>query len=288
VVGHELGQIGIGFVDRRYPPQPQLRNEPRLKGPPKPFYPALRLGDRGGYQLDPELLAHAFEVDVHVAVYRLVLLGKPPELEYRPVVPVEGLRDPVFVQDLPHHLVVTLKGFLLLEAEAHHGSGGVVYGPVEGGFGKRIAEPVMDGGVDLEQLPEALPPGPRRMLGLLLPRLMAFGRSEPGGGQDPVDIPVRGPYSFVFVQLLKKMLEVEAGVLAAIKLDYPPFRLGVRLPFRRLPAVAVPEGGGPLFGIGLLEPVHVLLADPEFGRGLARLQLPRNRLSDDRFDVGIV
>jgi hypothetical protein len=114
----------------------------------------------GGDELDPELHAHAFEVDVHVAVDRLVLLRQPPELEYRPVVPVEGLRDPVFIEDLPHHLVVAFKGFLSVEEKAHHGSGGVVYGPVEGGLRQRVAEPVMDGGIDLEQLPEALPPWP--------------------------------------------------------------------------------------------------------------------------------
>ena len=73
---------------------------------------------------------------------------------------VEGLRDPVFAQDLPHHLVVTLEGFLLLEAEPHHGSGGVVYGPVEGGFRESLPEPIVYAGVDLQQLPEALPSGP--------------------------------------------------------------------------------------------------------------------------------
>ena len=160
VVPRELREVRIRRLDRRYPPQPKLGYQPRLKRPPKPFYPALRLGDRGGYQLDPELLAHAFEVYVDVAVDRSVLLGELPELEYGAVVAVKGLRDPVFAQDLPHHFVVALKGFLLLEAEAHHGSGGVVDCPVEGGLRKRFAEPVMDRGVDLEELPEALPPGP--------------------------------------------------------------------------------------------------------------------------------
>ena len=149
VVCHELGQIGIGFADRGYAPQPKLGYQPRLKRPPKPLDPAFGLGDGGGDELDAELPAHAFEVDVHVAVDRLALLGELPELEYGAVVAVEGLRDPVFIEDLPHHLIVALEGFLLVEEKPHHGSRGVVYGPVEGGLRQRLPEPVMDGGVDL-------------------------------------------------------------------------------------------------------------------------------------------
>ena len=95
-----------------------------------------------------------------IAVDRLVLLGEFPELEYGAVVAVKGLRDAVFIEDLPHHFIVTLKGFLLVEEKPHHGSGGVVYGPVEGGLRQQVAEPIVYAGVDLEQLPEALPPGP--------------------------------------------------------------------------------------------------------------------------------
>lgn len=288
MVGHEFREVGIRRLDRRYPPQPQLGYQPRLKRPPKPFYPALRLGDGGGDELDAQLLAHALEVDVHVAVDRLALLRQPPELEYRPVVPVEGLRDPVFAQDLPHHLVVALEGFLLLEPKPHHGSGGVVYGPVEGGLRQRVAEPIVYAGVDLQQLPEALPPGPRRMLGLLPPRLMAFGRSEPGGGQDSMDVPVRDPHPFVFVQLLDEMPEVETGVFPFVQADHRGFGFGVRPPRLRLPFVSVGKARRPLFGIGLLEPVHVLLADPELGRGLSCFQFPRNRLFDHRFDIRVV
>ena len=75
---------------------------------------------------------------------------------------------------------------------------------------------------------------------------MALGRSEPGGGQDSVGVPVRDPDPLDLVQLLDEMPEVEAGVLASVKREYPPFRFGVRLPSRRLPAVAVLEGGGAL------------------------------------------
>lgn len=256
--------------------------------PPKPLYPSLGLGDGGGDELDAQLPAHSPEVDVHVAVYRLALLGELPELEYRPVVPVEGLRDPVFIEDLPHHLIVTLKGFLLLEPKPHHGSGGVIYGPVEGGLRQGIAEPVVDGGVDLEELPKALPPRPRRMPGLPLLRLMAFRGLQPGGSKDPMEWPIADRDPFIFIQLLEKVPEVEARVFALVKREYPPFRLGVRLPFRRLPAVAVPEGGGASFGVGFLKPVDVLFAYAELGGGLTRRELSRRRLSDDRFDVGIV
>ena len=159
---------------------------------------------------------------------------------------------------------------------------------MEGGFRESLPEPIVYAGVDLEQLPEALPPGPRRMLGLLLPRLMALGRSEPGGGQDSVGVPVRDPDPLDLVQLLDEMPEVETGVLVFVKREYPPFRFGVRPPRLRLPFVSVGKARRPLFGIGLLEPVHVLLADPELGRGLSRFQFPRNRLFDHRFDIRVV
>ena len=289
VVCHEFREVRIRGVDGRYPPQPKLGYQPRLKRPPKPLYPSLRLGDGGGDELDPELPAHAFEVDVDVAVDRLALLGELPELEYRPVVPVEGLRDPVFVEDLPHHLIVALEGFLLVEEKPHHhGSRCVVYGPVEGGFGKRIAEPVMDGGVDLEQLPEVLPPWPGGMLGLLLPRFVPLRRSEAGGGEDSVEGLVGDGDPLFLVQLLQKMPEIEALVFPFVQSDHRRFGFGVRPPRLRLPFVSVGKARRPLFGIGLLEPVHVLLADPEFGRGLPCFQSPRNRLFDHRFDIRVV
>ena len=53
--------------------------------------------------------------------------------------------------------------------------------------------------------------------------------------------------------------------------------LAVRPPRLRLHFVSVGKARRPLFGIGLLEPVHVLLADPEFGGGLSCFQLLRNR-----------
>ena len=217
VVCHELGQIGIGFADRGYAPQPKLGYQPRLKRPPKPLYPSLRLGDGGGDELDPELPAHAFEVDVDIAVDRLVLLGEFPELEYGAVVAVKGLRDPVFIEDLPHHLIVTLEGFLLVEEKPHHGSGGVVYGPVEGGLRERLPEPIVYAGVNLQQLPEAFPPRPGRVLGLFFFRPVPLRRSEAGGGQDPVGVSVGGANPFLLVQLLGEMPEVEAGVFSPVK-----------------------------------------------------------------------
>ena len=217
VVGHEFREVGIRGVDGRYAPQPQLGYQPRLKRPPKPLDPAFGLGDRGGYQLDPELLAHAFEVDVDIAVDRLVLLGELPELEYGAVVAVKGLRDPVFIEDLPHHLIVTLEGFLLVEEKPHHGSGGVVYGPVEGGLRERLPEPIVYAGVNLQQLPEAFPPRPGRVLGLFFFRPVPLRRSEAGGGQDPVGVSVGGANPFLLVQLLGEMPEVEAGVFSPVK-----------------------------------------------------------------------
>lgn len=60
------------------------------------------------------------------------------------------------------------------------------------------------------------------------------------------------------------MPEIEAGVLAFVKREYPSFRFGVLPPRLRLPFVSVDKARRPLFGIGLFESVHVLLADPEF------------------------
>ena len=84
------------------------------------------------------------------------------------------------------------------------------------------------------------------------------------------------------------MPEVESGVFAAVKREYPPFRFGVRFPSRRLPAVAVPEGGGAPFGVGPFQLVHVLLGNPQFGSGLPGGESPGDRLLDHRFDVGVV
>lgn len=119
----------------------------------------------------------------------------------------------------------------------------------------------MDGSVDLKEFTKALPPRPRRMPGLPLLRLMAFRGLQPGGSKDPMELPIADRDPFVFIQLLQKVPEVEARVFALVKREYPPFRLGVRLPFRRLPAVAVPEGGGAPFGVGPLQLVRVLLGD---------------------------
>ena len=101
-------------------------------------------------------------------------------------------------------------------------------------------------------------------------------------------VSVRDSDPLGLVQLFDEMPEVEAGVFPFVQADHRGFGFGVRPPWLRLPLVPVGKARRPLFGIGLLEPVHVLLADPEFGRGLARLQFPRNRLFDHRFDKCVV
>jgi len=165
-VSFRLAKAGGG--DGLYAADRQLGDEPRLKRLPKPLYLALRLRYRRGDDRDPELLAASGEPGAGVPVGGFVPPGRLPVFEDRPAVGVEGLRDAVFPQDLPEHPAMPGERFLAVEAEPHDGARRVVYPAAGRGFRQARSEPGMEAGVDLDELAEALPPGPRGMGVLLL------------------------------------------------------------------------------------------------------------------------
>ena len=84
------------------------------------------------------------------------------------------------------------------------------------------------------------------------------------------------------------MSEIEALVFGLVEPGDPLLGLGFGPPAPGLVFVSVAESGCPLFGIGPLQSVHVLLADSEFGGGLPVGEFPGNHLLDHRFDVGVI
>ena len=254
VVGRELREECVCLLDGLYPPGAELGDQPRLQGAPKPLDPALGLGHGRGDELYAQLLAHPPELHVGVPLYRPVPLGEPPELEDGPPVPVEGLGYAVFGQDRPRHLAISPRGLLPVEVKPHDRPGRVVYGPVQGRLGGVLPEPAVHGRVDLEQLPEPLPPRPRRVPGLLLPGFMPLGRFDPGRSPHPAYRPARHLDPLVLAELLGEVPEVEPLVFPFVWGDDPPLGLGVRPKRARSAGVPVPEAWRPLLRVGLPEP----------------------------------
>lgn len=84
------------------------------------------------------------------------------------------------------------------------------------------------------------------------------------------------------------MSEIEALVFGLVEPGDPLLSLGFGPPASGLAFVFVAEDGCPHFDVGPLQPVHALLADPDFGGGLPVGEFPGNRLLDHRFDAGVV
>src|SRR5215472_13754927 len=200
---------GVGLRPRRDVGQPQLLDPAVLGRLEEALHPALGLGAAGQDQLDAQLLQGAAELRQRAGIAAAPVLV----LEDAVAVGVQGQRPAVAPQPAAEQVEVGLDRLAFVEP-GQHAAGGVVdhvhqYHRLAAALG-----PVVDRGVHLHQLAEALPARPALAVRVALPVPLPEAL-----GQQPLAQRLRRHGQAALGQLLAGEGGAEVGVIAAVGVE---------------------------------------------------------------------